>query len=190
MITITIPVDSRGQFTGNIFSAAFNTSTPNRYEFDGAQKSTVLNMFPNKVYVFDKIFFSANMPEGVYQEAIDDSNGLPQLILTSEATQQGVLVAPYNFINYVDNQDNILFFESTQTQNNLEASFSGLFSQPAPIVGLGTMKIFLQMTIFEVGSIKWVNEFGESSPKQGEDIPLRGGQMSRQKWEEMRGRLC
>jgi len=190
MITIEVPVTARGQFTGNIFSAVFNANVlfPNRYHFDGLQKSTIVPLLPRTVYVLDKIFFSANMPEGVYQEAIDDSIGLPQLILTSKSTEQGVLVRPYNFINYVDNQDNILFFRSDQMEDELLGSFKGLFSQPAEIVGLSTMKIFLQLTIFEVSTTSWVEFFEQSGVEQGQKLPLRGS-IPRAKWEEIKAGL-
>ena len=175
MITTTIPTGARPVPTANVFQSTFNALSPNRYSFLKTDVQKAIDFNPHNVYLLDKVSFSASMAEQVYQEAIDTNVSLPRLYFTTKATQgTPKLSRPFNFINYVDNQDMYLFFDQDQKDDELLIGFEGLFTQPPAIAGQLIMEIYIQFVIYEIKATDWNNRFNLPQYNLGEDIPMRG----------------
>lgn len=177
MITITVPTGSRPIYTENVFSADFNNTTPNKYDFQKikANRQKLIDLRTRYVYLLDATYFSANMDEGVYQDAMDTSNDTPRLFFTTKTSgDQPAFGRPFNFINYVDNANTVLFIDQVPKKNELLINFQGLFSQPIELAGKLTMEVYIQFLIYEISAVEWVKMYGEPTEQSGKDLIMRG----------------
>lgn len=175
-IPLTIPVTARPFLTANTFTATFNAPTLGRYDFNVAanQNNIVIPIRHTSVYVLERINFSASVPEGVYQEAIDPTNLLPNLQLLTTVQQVQIFPEKQPFINYVDNLSLLLFFHTTQDNDNLLATFTGQFTQPAFMVGMVTMDVYIQFNIYEINDTDWVARYHDRKLDLGRNLKFRG----------------
>lgn len=176
-IPLKIPINSQPSITGNIFSAAFNVPTLNRYDFTNTaanQNVNVLQLEKWAVYVIERINFAANIPQGEYLEAIDTAGGLPDFQLSTTASNQQIFPNRQPLINYVDNLEVIQVFRTQQDNDFLRVSFRGLFAQTAALVGVGTLYAFLQMNIYKIQDVEWIQKFYGQKTGMIEDYHLKG----------------
>jgi len=175
-LPLTIPTTARPILTANIFTATFNAVTPGRYDFNSAGNinQTIIQMRPRSVYIIERVNFSASTPEGTYQEAIDPTNGLPRLSVTTQSENQQRYPQEQPFINYVDNLEMLLFVNTTQNQDLLRATFRGQFDQPAGLVGQLTLNVYIQFNIYDLNATEWTEKYFDAKSRLGSHLNLRG----------------
>jgi hypothetical protein len=145
------------------FSAVFNATTPNKYDF-GIPANTDQPFLPVRkelLYLFDKQSFSASMNEGVFLKAVDSNAGIPSTLLSIRVPSQNnklIYRGKIPLINYIDNSD-ILFFAYAEQDDTLTITFEGVLSQPIEL--LGELTIFTQLTfnVYEIRNKEWINNF-------------------------------
>ena len=158
----SIPDNSNSVLTVNTFNAVFNAITPGRYDFTqtpGNQNQLVYVLQPRSVYVIDSVSWSANIDSLVYQQAIDPTLTVPRVQLKLRRTGQQIYLEKHPFIKFYDSLDLMQFFQTKQKDDQLQVSMEGVFTQPAPIVGLATLQCFLQMTLYEINDPAWIKRY-------------------------------
>lgn len=171
-ITLTIPANSRPILTANIFQAAFNAPTVNRYDFGvpANENQLALPLRGNSIYIIERLNFSMDVPEGNFQEGIES---IPLIQLKKRSTNHQVFPDKIPFINYVDNLEMLYFIESTKP-DELLITMTGVLTQPAALVGDNIIQCFFQMNIYEVKSTEWNQNFWRPHAKLGESLSMRG----------------
>ena len=133
-IPIKIPVTARPRQTATQFHAHFNVPTVNVYDF-GDPANVDIPIMPMKkpsIYLLTGISFSCDIPEGTFKSAI---NTIPTLQLNLLSTKVQIFPDPIPFINYVDSQEYVYFFNSQIQPDSLIGTFTGILNQPPPLVG-------------------------------------------------------
>jgi len=173
-IPITLPVGAKVRVTENRFTSTFNVPTVNRYDFGTAVNVDVpiLRMDPNTVYILERLNFSMNIPEGIFQDSIDE---VTKLRVRKKSTRQLVWQNPTPFINYVKNLELYNFVETDQEDDFLIGTFVGKLIQVPETVGKIIITAFVQFNIYEIDSTEWNNYFRSAKRGEGSGIPLRGG---------------
>ena len=167
MIPIEIPLrDSWPILTANSFTATFNAPTLGRYDFGIAanQNQTLQAIKPQHIYIIERVAFSLNIASGVFQEAIDKTNGFPRLKITKKSRKKNIYAKDQPLIIYLNNFETVFFAQTPQTGDELQASFNGQFFQPGAIIGQPTIEAYLQFNIYEVRDPLWIKSFLQRNP--------------------------
>lgn len=163
----TIPQDSRFIQTANRFTALFNVPTLGNYNFENGAVNAyipVLNSLQkNHVYMIEKYSFSATIDEGVFLEATSQVCTF-QLFRASD--RQVIYQVPIPLINYADGVSCIGYFSTTQDNDQLLATFRGLLSQPAPLVGVAAVIAQVTLNIYEILDSAWIQTFKQNSERE------------------------
>jgi len=177
-LPIKLPVTARPTLTSNIFIATWNNPTINRYDFTAVPATnanqTVLTMTGSSVYVIERVCFSTTLSEGNYQESINSTASVPQLVFKTLKTGQAIFDRPLPFINYVDNLELLLFIPSDQSEDEIQVSFQCVLNGIPATVGIVTIRAFLQLNIYEIQNTDWIRRFYHSTERPGEDLKTRG----------------
>lgn len=161
-LPISIPVTARPTLTGNRFTATWNVPTVARYDFTNVvanQNQTVAVMTGSSVYIIERVCFGMTIPEGVFQESIDDTISLPQIIFKTLKSGVQIIDRPLPFVNYLDNLEILIYVPSNQQNDEIQVSFECMLIQVPATVGIVTIKAFLQLNIYEVQCTEWINRF-------------------------------
>jgi len=176
-INLKIPIQAQPIITGNIFTAAFNVPTVNRYDFTNIaanQNVNVLELDRWSVYIIERYNFSTNASQPDYLEAIDTTQGLPNFQLTTTASDQQIFPQQQPLINYVDNLEVIQAFSTQQDNDFLRVSFRGAFSQVVGMITIPTMFAFLQMNIYKINEVDWIKKYYDMKEGQVDNVYLKG----------------
>lgn len=176
-IVLTIPVSSQCFLTANIFSAAWNVITPGRYDFTqtpGNQNQTILAIQPRSIYFIDRVSFSANCPENLFQDAIDPTLSLPQIQLRKTRDGQQTYPRKQPFIKFFEGLELNQFFESRQADDILTGSMEAVMTQPAGLIGKDPLQFYVQFTIYQISDQSWLQNFYSLKTDLGEGLQVRG----------------
>lgn len=176
-LPIKLPVSARPTITSNIFTSTWNNPTLNKYDFTNVaanQDQTVLAMTGSSVYVIERVCFSMTISEGNYQESIDTTISVPQLIFKTDKTEQMIFPRPQPFINYVDNLELLMFVPGNQSEDEIQVSFQCVLDQIPATVGINTIRALLQLNIYEVQNTDWIRRFFHSKNEVRGDLQMRG----------------
>lgn len=168
-VSYQIPTQARFISTANIFTAVYNAITPGRYDFTQTstnQNVTVIPLQPNTVYFIDKMSVSGNITEEQYLESIDT---FPVLYLKKKIKTENVYTKPIPISNYYDGNEVSAWVNSDKKDDELIFTFQGLLSQPASMVGVGTVKIQISLNIFAMDSALYNRAFrDQQAPSMGQ----------------------
>lgn len=176
-IPITIPVGANPIFTQNSFTTTFNAFTPGRYDFTSDPNSlnnTVYVLDPNSIYIIEGVLFSMGSLEGDFQASIDPAAGFPKMKLTTLRSQQQLFTNSFPLQNYLNDFEIVLFFHSTQKNDELLMSFEGLFSQSGGLIGQLTYTAYVQLIMYEITAAEWTGKYFDIKTDLGSDLNFRG----------------
>jgi len=182
-ITYQIPHSAKYYSTSNTFTAAFNVPVLGKYSFSnvaGNELQSVIQMPYNSVLLIERCTIGGNISEGNFLDAI---NTLPQFTLYRRIDNQIVYPRSQPVNNYVDNKEIVawVFAEKQQkgfagpvVPDELLITFTGLLDQTAALVGVTTIKIFVNFAIYIIQDTRFYKQFRD---KIGGDV---GKQVSNQ----------
>jgi len=158
MIIKTIPKSSNYLQTVTRFTANFNVPAPGQYDFNTAANTgiVILEMNPHSVYFIDKINFSTTTPEEVFFSAV---NTVPTATLRKSKDKGVIYQRPLPLVSYLKANEAIAFFWTRQNDDSLIVDFRGILDQPAPLVGVPTIKAQLQLDIYQIMDENWIQLF-------------------------------
>lgn len=172
----SIPVNSIPIQTETSFEAEFSNPTLNKYNFSVPANNNVpvLTLRKNSVYYIDRLNFSCDADEGDFKKSIDRNNPLI-LILKTLKTNKPIYPQPLPFINYVDNLEFQFYFDTGQSNDELQATFQGQLFQAPGLVGDMFISALVQMNIYQVTDTNWLKNYkNPRGTEQGENLALRG----------------
>lgn len=162
----TIPKDSRFIQSLNLFNATFNVPALGQYSFN-VPANTGQIVFPitkTSVFFIERYSFSCNIPEGAYLENIIAAN-VPVFRLRRQADGLVIYKKPLPCVNYIDNAEAIVFFNSDNEFDNLIADFTGILNQSAALVGVPVVTAQVTLNLYEIVESEWIRKYRLRSPK-------------------------
>lgn len=151
-INYQIPTQSRFIPTSTIFNAVFNAVTPARYDFTnttGNQNVNVLLLQPGTIYLIERMNAGGNLSEEQFLESIDT---FPELTIKRSVSRENVYNRTIPITNYFDGMECAAWVFTDKTNDWLTLSFSGLLRQLPSMVGIGTARIQISLSIFAIES--------------------------------------
>jgi len=172
-IPIQLPISAQVIPVSNVFTATFNTPTINRYDFAVAANTNqvILELERQSVYIIERMAFSMDIPEAVFQSSIDVT---PRLSFTRRAPNQQEFQRAMPFVNYYKDYETYMFFNTTQSNDALRATFTGSLVQVPETVGLTEISAYVQLTIYKINDQPWVARYMEAKEALGDGLRFRG----------------
>jgi len=158
----TLPDGSRFIPTVNRFSATFNVPTLGKYNFAVAANTgqELLKLVAGRVYFIERMNFGATVDEGDFLLSIDT---LPELILRYQITGERLFTKPFHVVNYIDNQELILFFSTARINDTVLIDFTGILNQVPNFIGINTIQAQVSFNIYEIANQQWIRDFQTSN---------------------------
>lgn len=137
--------------------ANFNVPTAGKYDFVIAANTNVLvlpRLKQNYVYLIERLSIGGNVSENIFLNAIENNPVFRLKRLKGGESSQNIFPRGYAVINYMDNQDQVTWFESDKKNDEILLTVnSGLLNQTADLVGVTQIKLNLQYIIYEIRSV-------------------------------------
>lgn len=165
-VTYNIPHKARFIPTVTIFEAQFNNPTTGKYNFEVSanQNVEVIPLIGNTIYLIDRLSVSADISELHYQNAVELS---PPLVSFKRKIQKEIVYQKdYPILNYIDDQDFTAWINSEKGGDVLTVSIKGIIAQTNDLIGVSSIRIFLNMSIYAIDS----NRFSEYYKKGNKSI--------------------
>lgn len=157
-IIYQIPHTSRFIETNNTFVANFNNPELGKYSFDNAANTEVelLKLNQGSVYLIERMSVGGNITEGQYNDSIDI---LPTLTMKRSVDGMVVYKKPFPINNYKDDSEVVTYVVSEKEHDTLIADFRGILNQTAVLVGVPSVKIFVNFSIYAIEDNRFYNKF-------------------------------
>lgn len=143
-------------------SAIFNAVSPGLYDFNETFSTLDMPIRNGRVYLIDKLNFTANFSQQDYIESMQQT---ATLLLKFDRARQPVYARPIQLINYFGNADLTYYFYHDQKDTNLGALVDGTFLQTANMVGQNEFFMRFQFFVYEVSDKNFVDEFRNAKEK-------------------------
>ncbi len=158
-ISFQIPTQSRFISTSTIFTAQYNVPTPGRYDFNvpGNQNVNVIELLPGVVYLIERISTGGTLGENLFLESIDL---FPQLTIRRSLSSQIVYQRPIPIVNYADGiESSAWIISDLGSADNLTLSLTGSLIQLPAMVGIGSIRIQVGLSIYAIDSAYYNTSF-------------------------------
>lgn len=173
-LQILIPSDSNFWQPFVRFSAAFNVSTANRYDFglDATQGQVVLDLQKDKVYLVERYNFTMNIPVGDFEDTIDV---VPELELRMLNQKSGLIYPQPIPLPTYQQQKEVMWWVKANQPDQLIANFTGQVGQNANMVGKDPLIATHVFNIYEIRSPKWVEAWVKGTDPDFQGFRFRRG---------------
>lgn len=180
-----IPRETTLNVIGGEFLANFGAPTPAKYDFTnyvvaGVRYNSMvplgLKLRPNYLYFFHQMDFSLSIDESVFLRAIDPAV-TPTMTIRDAPARRAIFNAPFRLFRYFENKAVDFFYQNLNSNATVEADFECVLTQPAELVGIGTVYAQVSFTVYEITNDKFIREgdFSKTLAKFqeifGKDIP-------------------
>lgn len=176
-----IPVNPKGtrvRYPAKRFSAPFAAG---QYNFNqpGNTDQVLMTLQANSVYLIERINFFAAVGVADWLESMDTEVNFPAFTLRfKKSFNDSIYAEPVRCVNYIDNGEQLVFFNSTREQDQLLITFSGIVNQVAGMVGLDPLLVETNFTIYQITDQKWNAMFLDPS-RTPEEIAATMGRVRR-----------
>lgn len=155
------PNGSRVRYPVKRFSAPF---VGGFYDFGAAGNTNtdllLIKLSPSSVYVMERINFFANVKDSDWLEGMDTEATFPNFVCSFKFNKStSVWPEPVRCVNYIDNEEQVVFFRTSRRDEQLLITFSGRVKQTAGMVGINPLLAQVNFTIYEVTDSEWVKKF-------------------------------
>lgn len=146
-----------------------------RYAWENAGNSQVplmTDMTASNVYLVERVSFYANVAENSWLESMILVNDFPRISLQfPRIGGSSIYAEPFRAVNYVDNNEQLLYFRPLQKGDTLAASMFGTVQQSAGMIGLLTLIAQINFTVYEITDKAWIQTFERNPAHLG--FPVR-----------------
>jgi hypothetical protein len=147
MITYQLPRKIRFIPASAIYTAAFNTPTLGKYDFNGQQKVFVTKLLPNTVYLIDAFSIAANIAQ---EDFLSSINTVPLLNLRKTLNDENIFDVPLQIQNYSTDRQIVHFFKTGLDNCGLAANLTGILDQTANLVGVSNVTLSINFSLHAV----------------------------------------
>lgn len=164
----SLPRQARVIYTGNIFSAVFNSPTVGKYDYNIAanRDQEVIELFPGSTYLIDKIAVGGTVSEDVYNSSIDV---IPEITFKRKVDKNPIYKKPFQIVKYMENSDLVAFATSEKQTDFLTMTLTGLLIQVPATVGILFVKLNVHLVIYAMDSTSYEKWFKQSGYWRGTD---------------------
>jgi hypothetical protein len=153
-----LPQGARYIPTNNTFSAAFGSPTYGLYDFNVAsnKNQSVVELQQNTVYYVDYFQIAGNIPSETFLSVISTQPTLifHRLLDSSVMFTKEIPISVFSAQVYLGT-----FIKSAKKGDALTASFNGVLSQNADLIGITPISINLKCSIFAIDEILFNKQF-------------------------------
>ena len=157
-----IPDNSRVRYPVARFqSSVLDGLSQYNWENAGNTKVTLMtDMVPQNVYLMERVSFFANVAESDWLESMLTPADFPRIsIAFNRIGGASIYAEPFRCVNYVDNNEQLLYFRPLQKGDILTASMFGKVQQVAGMVGNLTLLSQINFTMYEITDKAWIADF-------------------------------
>lgn len=157
-----IPINPNGcrvRYPVKRFSAPFGAGI---YDFDQAANTNVLlyDLSPHSVYLMERINFFANISEADWLGGMGAQDTFPAFVVNLKYSKAASLwPEPVRCVNYIDNEEQLVFFRTTRDDDQLLITFNGQVTQVAGSVGVDPLLAQVNFTMYEITDQHWIEKF-------------------------------
>lgn len=124
----------------------------------------IADLQPQHVYLFERVSFFANVEEGAWLESMLTPADFPRVALSYlKNVGSSIYGEPFRCVNYVDNNEQLLYTQAKQKGDVLTASMFGLVQQSPGMVGKLNLLAQINFTVYEITDKNWISLF-ETNP--------------------------
>jgi hypothetical protein len=154
MIQFPVPHKSRFLPIARSFSAPFTGI----YDFGIAANTDakLLDLQANTVFIISSYSIGGNIASEDYLSAI---NTLPQFVLKRRNDGQQIHTGTVPVVQFEQNKEAMIFFESKQGDDELRITFAGILNQTGDLVGVDPVIINLSFSIFAIEDNEYAKKF-------------------------------
>lgn len=157
-----IPDNSRVRYPVARFVSS-NLDGFGRYVWENAGNTKVTLMTDlnaNHVYLVERVSFYANVAEADWLESMITPVDFPRIpIAFNRVGGASIYAEPFRAVNYVDNNEQLLYFQALQPEDILVASMFGQVQQTAGMVGKLNLIAQINFTMYEITDRKWIEAY-------------------------------
>jgi len=165
-----IPDNSRVRYPVARF-VSDNLNGLGQYNWENAGNTRVnimTNLAQGHVYLVERVSFFANVPESDWLESMLTPNDFPRVSLQFDRIGGASIYAePFRCVNYIDNNEQLLYFKSLQKEDVLCASMFGAVIQTPGMVGMLNLISQINFTVYEITDTKWIELFERDPARLG-----------------------
>jgi len=158
---------SRVRYPPLRFSAPFDAG---KYDFDQPGNTDVLLMelASNSLYLITAFSFFANVSESTWLEGMDTKLNFPAYRFKFKFNKSpSILPDPVQCVNYTDNAEQLVYFDSGRSGDQLLISFSGIVNQAAGSVGVDPLLAAINFTMYQITDEAFIRQYRGAVEKRG-----------------------
>lgn len=157
------PNGSRVRYPVKRFSAPF---VAGGYDFGGAGTLNagllLYDLSPSSVYIMERINFFANVAESDWLGGMGAEATFPNFVCTMKYEKSAsIWPEPIRCVNYIDNEEQVVFFRTSRKDEQLLITFSGVVTQTPGMVGVDPLLCQVNFTMYEITDQAWCTAFIE-----------------------------
>lgn len=123
---------------------------------------------PPHVYLFERVSYFANVDEGDWLESMLTPADFPRVALSFQKNPgASVYGEPFRCVNYIDNNEQLLYAQAKQKDDILTASMFGRVQQTAGMVGKLNLLAQINFTCYEITDANWIRLFEKNPARLG-----------------------
>lgn len=133
------------------------------YAFENAGNTDVLlmdNLNAGSLYLVERISFFASAFEGDWLKSMKAAIDFPRIsVRFSRIGGASIFGGPFRCVNYIDNNEQLIYLKPSQAGDTLVSSMYGTVAQVAGMVGELFLVAQMNLTVYEVTDKRWIKSF-------------------------------
>lgn len=125
-------------------------------------------MSAQNVYLVERVSFYANVAESDWLESMIAPANFPRVAVQfNRIGGASIYAEPFRCVNYVDNNEQLLYFQPLQNGDILAATMFGQVQQTAGMVGKLNLLAQINFTVYEITDRSWITLFQRDPARLG-----------------------
>jgi hypothetical protein len=122
----------------------------------------------SNIYLLERVSFFANVSEADWLGSMITPADFPRVAVQfNRIGGASIYAEPFRCVNYIDNNEQLLYFRALQNGDILTASMFGLVQQTAGMVGMLNLISQINFTAYEITDRNWINLFERDPARLG-----------------------
>ncbi len=129
-------------------------------------------MSASNVYLIERVSFFANVAEAEWLASMLTPADFPRVAIQfNRIGGASIYAEPFRCVNYVDNNEQLLYFMPLQNGDVLAATMFGRVNQTQEMIGSVNLLAQMNFTVYEITDRNWINLFQRDPARLG--VPFR-----------------
>jgi hypothetical protein len=168
-----IPDNSRVRYPVVRF-VSDNLNGLGQYNWENAGNTLVTlidNMSASNIYLIERVSFFANVAEAEWLGSMLAPINFPRIALQfNRIGGASIYAEPFRCVNYVDNNEQLIYFRALQNADVMAATMFGQVQQTAGMVGMVNLLAQFNLTVYEITDRKWIDLYERDPARLGSTL--------------------